>query len=119
MLKTIPSRILAHSCVLRVPAADAWGEAAWESHAISRVNIQPSHRVIIGKDAKQRELAAVMFYDCRLSQGAEDLAAWQAEAEAANRPLEIDWQGNTYSVIAIDWLCDDEGNPHHWEVGLC
>ena len=118
-LKPIPARILTHNAVFRLPAADTWGYSDWTEFPVYSVALQPEHKVIIGKDAKERQCNAVMFYDCRLSRGAESLECWMEQAEQNGKELEVVCLGRTYHVLGVDWLYDDEGTPHHWEILLC
>ena len=121
MLASIPAQILTHNVVFRIPTAetDTWGKANWQEQAITGVCIQPTHKVVIGKDSKERQLNAILFYDCRLSHGAAQLQQWQTMAESVNKEIEVVYSGRTYHLATIDWLVDDEGNPPHWELGLC
>lgn len=118
-IKPIPARILTHNAVFRVPSTDAWGAAEWTEHAVLSVALQPEHKVIIGKDAKERQCRAVLFYDCVRSSGADGLREWMDDAESQNKEIEVVCLGVTYHLLGADWLHDDTGKPHHWELLLC
>lgn len=105
----IPKRLLIHSCTLKTPLGeDDYGKVTYsEPVLLERVRIEPSSAVITDKQNRQRQLSALILYDCRNSKG---LTEFKTEDV-------IEFEGVFYTVGRIDSLYDGK-KLHHYEVGL-
>lgn len=105
----IPKRLLIHSCTLKTPVSeDGYGKTVYsEPVMLEKVRIEPSAAVITDKQNRQRQLSALLLYDCRSSKG---LTEFKTEDIVC-------FNGTEYSVGKIDALYDGK-RLHHYEVGL-
>ena len=110
MMSPIPRRLLIHSAVLRQMDSDRWqNETEKQSVALTNVRVEPSSKIVIGKDNVERQLSAVLFFDCRSS---------QPKNTVFTEGRRITFSKNDYRIVSIEPLYDD-GRLHHYEVGLC
>ena len=120
MLPPIPSRILKHNITLRVcSGVDVWQNPQWTSYQIANTVMQPTHETRKNVNNTEVMLQGLCFIDARRSSPSGlDIQALQQASEANGQPMTLVFGGNSYTVLAVDTLYDDEGNLHHWEVGL-
>lgn len=120
MLKPIPAKILTHTADLLVCSAiDEWQSPTQTTVTLSNICIQPMHETRMTKDNTEVALSSVAFIDARLSTPAGyDFQQAQDLSEANGAPLELIYQGRTYTVLTVDTLVDDTGAYHHTELGL-
>lgn len=120
MLKPIPNKILKHSATLKGrTATDVWQNGTYQETELSKIAIQPEHRTQRGKDDTEVTLSATLFFDCRRSlPRGTDFVYLQNQSQANGGELEIVFGGQTFTVVGVDALYDDESNLHHYEVAL-
>lgn len=120
MLKPIPRKILTHKGVLQVPiGVDRYNEPTYAEHQLNRVNLQPTNTLIKTKDNKEVVLRSMLFFDVRNSQPLGlDLNGLKNQADGNNAQMKFTFGANTFTVESVDSVCDDEGNTHHYEIGL-
>ena len=120
MLKPIPSRILRHTVTLHVPlTVDAWENVLTQTdYTVKRVCVQPTHNTQMTRDNTEVSLNAVLFVDKRISAPPLDWEALQDSALSVGTAMTVTYGGRLYTVMHIDALVDDNGNLHHYEVGL-
>lgn len=120
MLKPIPSKILTHSGLLKVPTGtDRYGEPNYAEYNLTRINIQASNAVIKSKDNKEVVLRSILFFDIRNSRPLGlDLVTLKNQADSHNSQIKILCGSNTYTVESVDSLTDDRGKLHHYQIGL-
>ncbi len=110
MTKPIPRSLLIHSAELYEVKEGAWqNEERTELAALAFVRIEPSSRLVVGKDNRSAEISAVLFYDSRNSR---PKAVEFAEGQR------VEFGGKLYRVQSIDKIYDNK-ILHHLEVGLC
>ena len=80
-----------------------------QSVALTNVRVEPSSKIVIGKDNVERQLSGVLFFDCRSS---------QPKNTVFTEGQRITFSKNDYRIVSIEPLYDD-GRLHHYEVGLC
>lgn len=118
MLKSIPLGILTHTVTVKVPSgADAYGVISYAETEVAHVHIQPVHQFRKTKDDRNILLTGILYWDVRRS-GAFDWMAAEAASEATGCQCNVARGAKTYTVVATDYLPDDEGKPHHVEVML-
>lgn len=118
-MEPIPSRILAHSITLKTCAAtDVWQNPAFVDTAVNKVCMQPTHETRRTRDNTEVVLRSLLFADAVRSVPALDYESLQIQSESNGKPMQLVFNGNTYTVLTIDKLYDDTGRLHHWELGL-
>ena len=120
MLKPIPIQILTQTATLKsCLSIDAWQSPTWQDTTLQHICIQPTHSTVMQKDNTQVTLNSVLFIDARFSSPQNlDIEAMQNASLQAGSPMEVIFNGNTYTVVTVETLYDDTGNYHHSEVGL-
>ncbi len=119
MLKPIPSRILRHDITLKVcTGVDVWQKPSFQDKAVTRVVMQPCHETRRTAENTEVVLRAVCFIDARRSSPLLDYWALQKTSETNGHVLTLIFGSDTFSVLTVDKLFDDEGILHHWELGL-
>lgn len=63
-------------------------------------------------------LRSILFFDCRLSQ--PNLNLWELNNLSLQNGarMSLIYQGQTYTVQTCDLVPNDNGQPHHYELGL-
>lgn len=119
MLKPIPSRILRSTATVKVcTGTDMYQNQTYQTYTVSKVHLQPTHSVIKTKANTEQQLRSVLFVDGRNSTPKLD---WDALFESAHNiggDMRVTVRNQTYTVLSVDALRDDDDNFHHWEVGL-
>lgn len=107
----IPRAALPHTAHLSpYTGSDPWSKESYgEAVTLKYVRLEPSSRVVRDKQNTERQLSAVMFYDCKNS-----LPAGLSFTEESK----VSFGGNEYTVAAVDTLYADGSKPHHYELGL-
>lgn len=120
MLTPIPARILKHTVVFHVcTGVDVWQNPTVTDLTVSKVVMQPTHETRKTTTNTEVVLRSLLFIDARRSSPSNlDVQALQQTSEANGLPLTLTFGGNTYTVLTVDTLYDDEGVYHHAEVGL-
>ena len=126
MLSPIPRRILRDTATFTVPTAfDQYQQAAQaETYTVQNVHIQSDNATRKSATNTEVTLRGTLFVDTRLSFPQLDFWSLQTQAQAAGGQVTCtvtDKRGGTsgpYTVEVVDGLPDDEGNIHHWELGL-
>ena len=109
-MRPIPKKLLIHTAVaVEKVEADMWGRQKDEVRAeLNYVRVEPSSSLRISKDNNQMQLAAKLFYDCRISTPRE------YDFSHADK---IEFDGRQYNILGVKRLCDENG-LHHLEVEL-
>ncbi len=107
----IPRSLLPHSATKKpfIGQGD-WGNEQYGAEIqLKHVRFEPSSKLIADKENKQRNLSAVMFFDCRnsLPKG----ASFSEEDKIAFGSLE-------FTVAAVYPHYTTGTTPHHYEIGL-
>lgn len=94
------------------------------TYTVHNVHLQSDNSTHKTATNTEVTLRGVLFIDARYSAPALDYWALQAAVQAAGGVMTCtvtDKRGGTtgpYEVQVVDGLPDDEGNLHHWELGL-
>jgi hypothetical protein len=125
MLSPIPARILKDTASFFVPESfDRYQNPTGETYTVERVHLQPENHTRKTTDNTEVTLTAVMFVYARRSAPALDFWALQTSAQEAGGQMTVTVASRSgavtgpYTVAMVDRLPDDEGNLHHWELGL-
>lgn len=120
MFRPIPKKILKQSATLKqCIKIDTWENATYETVNLSKICIQPTHKQIKRLLNTEVTLTSLIFFDARLSQPSGLRFEQLQEASlAAGAPLVINFGGLDHTVETVDVLYDDEGNLHHYEIGV-
>jgi hypothetical protein len=125
MLTPIPARILRDTVTFFVPKAiDGYQEPENAEYTVQRVHLQSDNSTRRTANNQEVTLRGTLFVDARLSFPALDYWDMQTKAQAAGAVMTCtvkDRRGGVsgpYTVQTIDGIPDDEGNIHHWELGL-
>lgn len=110
VIRAIPKKLLIHAITTaKASGEDFWGSEEQERPAeVTHVRIEPSSKVVRGKNNAELQLAAILFYDCKNSRpqghkwAVDDLVHFGEE---------------NYSVKVVEPLYDEE-KLHHYEMGL-
>ena len=125
MLTPIPRRILRDTLTLYVPTGfDRYQKPTETAYTVNTVHLQANNET--RKTAQNTEvvLRGVLFVDKRYSTPALDYEALQESAQQAGGVMRAVVSGKggrsmgPFSVLVVDGLPDDEGQLHHWELGL-
>jgi len=111
-MRPIPKSLLKDSATHKYGTLtkDEWGNATFKSsETISCVNFQSTTKIVLSKDNKEIQLAAVMYFDCRNS---TPLTASFAVEDVIQQT-----DGPEYRIKAIS-VEKDHGKFHHLEIGL-
>ena len=110
MVRSIPRALLIHSVVHRYnPSEVDYGVVTWGGErSIKHVRVEPSTKLVISKENKQVQLAALLNY-CARNSSPQGIAFTLGD--------EIEFEGVKYTVVVVDRLYDDR-KLHHLEVGL-
>lgn len=106
----IPKRLLIHKVTAEAAISkDRWGkETSEQAHDLEHVRIEPSKKVVRGKDNVEIQLAAILFFDCHYSRPRD-----QKFADG----MIFEFNGEKLRVATVEPLYD-EGRLHHYEIGL-
>ena len=125
MLTPIPSRILRDTAVFHIPSGmDGYQTTTDVAKTVQRVHLQSDNRTVKTTTNTEVTLRGTLYIDGRLSFPQLDFWALQEQAQQAGAVMTVtvtDRQKRRtgpYTVQTIDGLPDDEGNLHHWELGL-
>lgn len=126
MLSPIPSRILRDTLTLYVPSAVSRYQTVTNgaSYTVNNVHIQGSNDTRITTDNTEVSLRALLFVDVRNSSPNLDYMALQSAAQKAGGVMTCSVKHRnstttgTYTVLVVEAVPDDDGNVHHWELGL-
>ena len=126
MLKSIPSRMLKDSVVLKVPTSvDRWGHEVFEEYAINNVHLQTDNKTTLSINNTEVTLVGVLFIDGRKSLPKYDIESLQLQAQNSGsvmRAVVTNYTGQVvgdYRVLVVDGLPDVPATRvHHWELGL-
>lgn len=108
----IPRELLIHNATHKygTPAQDDDGNYDWpNTRTLSRVRFEPSSKLVMTKDNREVQLAALMFFDCHNSTPADTTFAVGDQIQQTG--------GATYEVVGVEPLYDISG-LHHYEVLL-
>lgn len=110
-MKPIPKTLLIHSAfAIELTEREGWDEPSEKKRTeLSRLRIEPSSTLRISKSNQQVQLAAVLFYDCRLSRP-KDFDFSRAD--------KIEFEGEQYNIVSVQKQYDHK-RLHHLEVELC
>lgn len=108
-MKPIPRKLLIHTVAHKAnPVSNGWGETYATEWTLYRVRLEPSSKIVKGRDNTELQLAATLFYD-----------------SANSRPRDVTFapgdlivfDGTELSVQTVEKVYDDR-TLHHIEVGL-
>lgn len=109
-MKPIPRNLLIHSAVLYEVSEDKWqNEQRNELARLTSVRIEPSSRLVAGKDDRSVQISATLFYDYRNS---------RPKTFEFKEGQRVEFGGMLYRVQSIERFYDGT-RLHHLEVGLC
>ena len=109
----IPRFLLPHSATHRygVKTQNDAGQDSYESsQTLTRVRFEPSTKLVKTKDNNERQLSAMMFFDCRNSSPSGVTFALGDQIERSG--------GSTYEVVGGTEPVFDGRTAHHYEVEL-
>lgn len=108
---SIPRAALPHAAQLSpCTGSDSWGKEEYgKAVSLRYVRLEPSSRIVRDKQNTERQLLAVMFYDCKNS-----LPAGITFTDGSK----VSFGGHEYTVAVVDTLYADGSAPHHYELGL-
>lgn len=120
MLRPIPSRILSHTATVSIPTGVDAYQAPLDPtvYTVSKVCLQPSNTITLSGTMATAQLSATLFVDARKSTPALDWFVLFEQANSINGQIQIECQGRNFTLKSVDRLVDDDGNLHHWELGL-
>lgn len=109
-MRPIPKRLLIHKITVEsVTSKDRWGkEITVPAHDLEYIRMEPSTKIVRGKDNVEIQLAAILFFDCHYSRPRD-----QKFVDG----MILGFNGEKYRVATVEPLYD-EGRLHHYEVGL-
>ena len=109
-MRPIPKRLLIHRLsVSEMGEKDRWGNAAeGQKKELSFVRIEPSGKIVRGKDNVEVQLAATLFYDCLNS---------RPKGQTFSQGMILTFMGEKYRVQTVEPLYDGK-KLHHYEIGL-
>ena len=98
---------------------DAYQKPTYESYNLANIHVQNTNQVVKSTDNTNVVLRSILFFDCRLSKPvALDIWALERAANGIGASMKIEYDGDTYTVEMVDLVPDDQGKPHHYELGL-
>lgn len=119
MLRPIPRRILSHCVTLQVCIGkNAWQEYDWQEYSVSHVHMQASNEVKKTKENTEVVLRSVLFADTRYSSPGLEWEALQEKSLKSGSPMRVLCRHQSYQVVTVEPVPDDDGRLHHYEVGL-
>lgn len=117
-MRPIPARILSQTITIKVPQSiDIWKKTEYTEIQQNRVHIQPTNEVRKSKENTDEVLSSILFVDARLSEPFIDWAALMAQSEQVDGDIKVVC-GMEYTVVSVDFVPNDRGTLHHYEVGL-
>lgn len=109
MVKPIPRRLLIHTATLSDVTLSAFQAESLRTVAVlQHVRIETSEKLVITKDNRQINLAAILFFDCRNSKPSS------VQFSVGQR---ITFAGAVYRIETVEPVYDD-ARLHHYELGL-
>lgn len=126
MLSPIPKRILRDTLTLYVPSGfDVYQKPkAPTVYTVQNVHVQSDNVTRKTADNTEVQLRGVLFIDARHSTPALNYDALQERTHKLGGVMTCTItnrhgaDSGPYTVLVVDGLPDDEGNLHHWELGL-
>lgn len=130
MLSPIPERILRDTLILHVPHGfDRYQHPIEAVYQVEHVHIQADNitrNVQRQGNGQNTEVAlkGVIFVDARYSVPLLDLEGLQEAAQKAGGVMTCQVRNRAgalsgpYEIAVVDALPDDEGNLHHYELGV-
>lgn len=127
MLSPMPRRILTDTLTLNVPAAFDGYQAptgAVTTYSVKCVHYQGDNTTKLTTGNREVTLRGIIFIDGRYSQPVLNYEALQESVQAAGGVMTASITGKRggtigpFNVLTVDGLPDDEGNLHHWEIGV-
>lgn len=110
-IKAIPKHLLIHGITLHQleePTNRMSSKVIGEGIEVEHVRIEPSEKIIRGKNQVDIKRDSVLFFDCKNS-------------SPRDTTFDVDdivkWSKLTYQVVAIEPLYDRK-KLHHYEIGL-
>lgn len=119
MLPPIPPQLL--KSTIRVEAAvsvDQERRTKTLTYTVKRVHLQPGSIVRKTQTDTGLTLRSTLFVDGRISAPALDWAALLQTAQSVGGDVTVTQDDQVYTVASVERIPDDEGNLHHWEIGL-
>lgn len=109
-MRPIPKKLLIHRLsVSETGEKDRWGNADEEpKQELSFVRIEPSGKIVRGKDNAEIQLAATLFYDCVNS---------RPKGQTFSQSMILTFLSEKYRVQTVEPLYDGK-KLHHYEIGL-
>lgn len=125
MLKSIPRTILRDTAVFFVPSGvDRYQNPTGATYTVTHVHLQADNSTHRTAENTEVTLRGILFIDGKVSAPALDFWALQTSAQEAGGQMTVTVASRSgavtgpYTVAMVDRLPDDEGNLHHWELGL-
>lgn len=126
MLSPIPRRILRDKMTLSVPAGfDRYQKPLTPAtYEVECVHLQSDNTTRKTADNTEVTLNGIIFVDARYSTPALDYDALQASVQALGGVMTCTVESRRgsvsgpHTILVVDNLPDDEGNLHHWELGV-
>lgn len=101
-----------------VTGIDQWQKQTTQQYNLTKVHMQNTNEVRRTAENTEVVLRSILFYDCRLSR--PQLNIWELNNQSlqSGARMSIVYQGQTYTVQTCDLVPNDNGQPHHYELGL-
>lgn len=101
-----------------VTGIDQWQKQTTRTYSLTKVHMQNTNEVRRTAENTEVVLRSILFYDCRLSR--PQLNIWELNNQSlqSGARMSIVYQGQTYTVQTCDLVPNDNGQPHHYELGL-
>lgn len=101
-----------------VTGIDEWQKQTTQTYSLTKVHIQNTNEVKRTAENTEVVLRSILFYDCRLSRPSLDLWELNNQSLQNGARMSLIYQGQTYTVQTCDLVPNDNGQPHHYELGL-
>lgn len=97
---------------------DTWQNPLVQSYTLEKVHMQSTNEVRRTVDNTEVVLRSILFYDCRLSKPHLNLWVLNNQSLKMGKQMTLSYNGQSYTVQTCDLVPDNEGKPHHYELGL-
>ena len=119
-MQPIPRSVLKHDVVLHVcTGVDRYQNPSTNDVSVTQCFVQPSNETRKTTTNTEVLLRGLMFADVRgtLPYG-YDFNAAKNTSEANGHALTLTFNGQEFTVATVETLYDDNGQLHHYELGL-
>lgn len=108
-MRPIPKSVLIHSAGIYAETKGDWGASGLKKLGDYKlIRIEPSSKIVRDKNNKELQLSALLFFDCKNSQG---------DTGILKEDNIVDFQGDKYRIVSVDPLTERK-RLHHYEAGM-